>query len=79
MKQKNFQKNLIQYFGVKIDEKNSSITNEIPQDVSELLEERKKARANKDWEKSDKLRDLIQSKGYIVKDTKDGIEITKIQ
>ena len=69
---------MIQYFGLKIDEKNSSITNEIPDDILELIEERKQARNDKDWEKSDKLRDLIQSKGYIVKDTKDGIEITKI-
>ena len=68
---------MIQFFGLKIDEQNASIANEIPDDILELIEERKQARNDKDWAKSDKLRDLIQSKGYIIKDTKDGIEITK--
>lgn len=50
---------------------------EIPEEILELVEQRKQARLNKDWAKSDELRDLIQSKGYIIKDTKDGMEITK--
>lgn len=50
---------------------------EIPQEISELLEQRKKARENKDWAKSDEIRDLISEKGYIVKDTKNGQEISK--
>ena len=36
------------------------------------------ARENKDWAKSDELRDLINQKGYLVKDTKNGVEINKI-
>ncbi len=50
---------------------------EIPEEILELVEERKKARENKNWEKSDELRDLIQEKGYIIKDTKEGAEIKK--
>lgn len=50
---------------------------EIPQEISELLEQRRKARENKDWTKSDEIRDLISEKGYIVKDTKNGQEISK--
>ena len=50
---------------------------EIPQEISELLEQRRKARENKDWAKSDEIRDLISQKGYIVKDTKNGQEISK--
>ena len=50
---------------------------EIPQEISELLEQRRKARENKDWAKSDEIRDLISEKGYIVKDTKNGQEISK--
>ena len=48
---------------------------EIPQEVIELAEKRKTARNNKDWLESDKLRSLIKSKGYIIKDSKDGYEL----
>ena len=50
---------------------------EIPEEIMKLLEERKIARENKDWQKSDEIRDKIDSFGYIVKDTKDGMEILK--
>ncbi len=50
---------------------------ELPEEVKKLVEERKLARANKDWAKSDELRDKIVQMGYSVKDTKDGMEITK--
>ena len=63
--------------GLNIDEV-SSKTEEIPEDIKELVEQRKIARINKDWEKSDELRNLITQKGYMVKDTNEGIEITKI-
>ena len=35
------------------------------------------ARENKDWTKSDELRDFINQKGYLIKDTKNGVEISK--
>ncbi len=62
--------------GIRIDEENTK-KQEIPQEILDLVEQRKVARENKDWEKSDKLRDLISQKGYIIKDTKEGIEITE--
>ncbi len=62
--------------GLKITEK-TEVQEEIPKEILELVEERKEARKNKDWAKSDELRDIINKKGYNVKDTKDGIEITK--
>ena len=62
--------------GLKIDEQIEK-KEEIPQEILELVEQRKIARENKDWQKSDELRDIIQSKGYTVKDTKDGMEIIK--
>lgn len=49
----------------------------VPQEVLEIAEQRKTARTEKNWAKSDELRDLIMSKGYLIKDTKDGYEITK--
>ncbi|MDD6995431.1 MAG: cysteine--tRNA ligase [Candidatus Borkfalkiaceae bacterium] len=42
-----------------------------------LAEERKAARANKDWKKSDELRARLTAMGYAVKDTKDGYELQK--
>ena len=63
--------------GLKITEKTSN-QEEIPEEILKLVEQRKEARNNKDWAKSDELRDLINQKGYNVKDTKEGMEITKI-
>ena len=59
-------------------EDSKDIKQEIPQDILELVEKRKQARESKNWEESDKLRDIISKKGYIVKDTKEGMEITKM-
>jgi len=61
--------------GLKIDEEDKQ--EELPPDILELVEQRKLARANKDWAKSDELRDLILSKGYSVKDSKDGMIVEK--
>ena len=51
---------------------------EIPDEIKSLIEQRKVARENKDWALSDKIRDELKEKGYIVKDTKNGMEIEKI-
>ena len=48
---------------------------EITDEVLELVEQRKKARSEKDWKKSDELRDKINSMGFIVKDTPNGMEV----
>ena len=61
--------------GIKIDE--TELKEEIPQEILDLAEKRKEARNNKNWSESDKLRDRIFEKGYIVKDTKEGTEIVK--
>ena len=60
--------------GIKIDKEEKL---EIPQDVLELIEKRTQARKERNWEESDRLRDKIFEKGYIVKDSKDSVEITK--
>ncbi|MBR1803218.1 MAG: cysteine--tRNA ligase [Clostridia bacterium] len=51
---------------------------EVPQEIEELLAKRKQARENKDWTLSDQLRDELKQKGYLVKDTKEGMTIEKI-
>ena len=38
-----------------------------------LLEQRMKAKANKDWATSDMIRDQLAALGVEVKDTKDGL------
>ena len=60
--------------GIKIDEVQET---KIPQEILDLVKERKQARSDKNWSESDRLRDLIAEKGYIVKDTKDGTEVLK--
>ena len=61
--------------GIDIDK--AKKTEELPQDVLDLLEKRNEARKNKNWEESDRLRDEILEKGYIIKDTKNGAELQK--
>ena len=51
---------------------------EIPKEILDLVEERQKAREEKNWEESDRLRDLIKNKGYLVEDLKDECKIRKI-
>ena len=61
--------------GLKITEKKEE---EIPQEILELVEKRKIARQSKNWEESDRLRDLIKEKGYDIKDTKEGVNISAL-
>ncbi len=61
--------------GLKIEENPKQ--EEIPEEIQKLIEDRKKAREDKNWELSDKIRDIIKEKGYIIKDTKEGMQIQK--
>jgi cysteinyl-tRNA synthetase len=45
---------------------------EIPAEITQLAEERKKVRENKDFASSDDLRQKIEKLGYLVEDSKDG-------
>jgi cysteinyl-tRNA synthetase len=49
----------------------------LPADIQKLIEDRRAARADKDWARSDQLRDQIQEMGYVVQDTKDGMKVIK--
>jgi len=44
----------------------------IPDQIKKLVGEREKARKEKDYEKSDKIREEIKNKGYILEDTEEG-------
>lgn len=50
---------------------------EIPEEIIKIAKEREKARKNKDWVKSDELRDLISKKGFLIKDSQNGYKIEK--
>lgn len=64
--------------GVDIEKKNENKAEEIPEEIKKLIEQRKQARENKDWALSDKIRDELKEKGYIVKDTKEGMTIERV-
>ncbi len=64
--------------GVDIEKVNDDKNLEIPDEINKLIEQRKQARENKDWALSDKIRDELKEKGYIVKDTKEGMQVEKV-
>ncbi|MCL2860238.1 MAG: cysteine--tRNA ligase [Oscillospiraceae bacterium] len=47
-------------------------------ETKQLIQEREVARANKDWAKSDEIREKLTKKGISVKDTKEGMEIKRM-
>ncbi len=51
---------------------------EAPDDIRAIAEERWTARAEKNWARSDELRDQLTSLGWAVKDGKDGYQLSKI-
>jgi cysteinyl-tRNA synthetase len=50
---------------------------ELPEKIKILVAERQAARNAKDWAASDRLRDMIQDLGYLVQDTKEGMQVIK--
>lgn len=69
--------NLLEYdkiLGLRLDEQEIV---EIPEEVNQLLDERQIARDNKDFAKSDELRDKISALGFDVKDTGEGQQVNK--
>ena len=51
--------------------------NEIPTEIQEMIQEREEARKNRNWSRSDELRDALKEAGYIVEDTKQGQKVRK--
>lgn len=49
----------------------------VSMDVKKLVEEREKARKEKNWKKADALREEIRKKGYVLEDTSTGVRIKK--
>ncbi len=68
-------KEMDKVFGLKLLEKEKV---SVSADVKALVKERDEARKNKEWDKSDSLRDKIKKLGYQVNDTPDGSVVRKI-
>lgn len=49
----------------------------IPLEIRDIAEERLTARQNKDWKKSDELRDKLIELGWLIKDSKEGYSLEK--
>jgi cysteinyl-tRNA synthetase len=62
-------------FGLDLDRVNEQ--EDIPDEILKLVEERKIARENKDFEESDRLRKEISAKAYIVLDTPEGQKLER--
>lgn len=51
---------------------------DISSEIKLLIDQREEARRNKDWKKSDDLRDELNKKGYIIEDTAQGPRVKKL-
>ena len=60
--------------GLDLD-KNEEDNIELPEKIKKIIEQREKARIEKNWTLSDELRDKLKELGYNVKDTKEGMKI----
>lgn len=58
---------------------NRKKSEEIPQEILELAEQRKQARKEKNFALADELRNKIADMGYIIEETRQGTKITKKQ
>jgi len=65
---------LLGVLGVKLPEE----SNDIPEEITELVEQRANAKKEKNYAEADRIRDLIAQKGYSVKDTPNGPQVEKL-
>lgn len=53
-------------------------TKEIPVEIQELIEKRNDAKKNRNFVMADEIREEILNKGYVIKDTREGVECKKM-
>ncbi len=58
-------------------DRNALVGEVIPEEIEALVMKRTEVRKNKDWVASDRLRDEIKSKGWLVEDGKEGMKVKK--
>ena len=57
----------------------SNETIKLDEEIKQLIRERDEAREKKNWNKSDKIRDELLKRGYVVEDTEKGTRIKRNQ
>jgi cysteinyl-tRNA synthetase len=50
----------------------------IDSEIEDLIEERQKARKEKNWAMSDKIRDDLKAKGIVLEDTPQGVKWKRV-
>ncbi len=65
---------ILQVFGFEFSEE-PEVAETAPAAVVALAEERQQARTDKNWARSDELRDEIAAQGWVIKDSKGGFEL----
>ena len=63
--------------GLKLGEAGGAGVAELPENIQELAGARQRARNEKNWEESDRLREEIEKLGYVVEDKKEGMVVRK--
>ena len=66
-----------QYYAKKLAESNSDAGDDIPEEITKLIEERKEARKAKNFALADEIRDKIAEMGYVITETREGTKVTK--
>ena len=69
---------LLEITGVLGIELSDSEDKGIPSEITDLVEQRAEAKKAKNFAEADRIRDLITSKGYSVKDTPQGPQVEKL-
>lgn len=67
---------LVSVFGVKLNSSNNKLNDE---HIQELIDERNEARKNKDFARSDQIRDDLKKQGIILEDTPQGTRFKRIE
>ncbi len=65
----------MEIFGLKVD----NFELNLPEEIENLIEKRKIARENKNWDKADEIRDFLKKKGYLIEDGKFETNVIKVE
>lgn len=52
--------------------------NDLPEGIKALVAEREEARSDKNWKRADEIRDELHKNGFEIKDSKDGVEVSRV-
>ena len=65
----------MEIFGLKVD----NFELNLPEKIKNLIEKRKIARENKNWNEADEIRDYLKKKGYLIEDGKFETNVIKVE